>query len=129
MEKISVMDSISREGDNISVPYRIPNNTKDALAFHALISTVDLRDPFLKLVIDVEVSDDGIKWRYFAGVVYVGGVYEPEGIPGLGISNGALLANKYVRIKVNSNKRINFGAEVVKNRKPEDSITNGVRSS
>ena len=112
MAKINLIDKTEREGEISSIAYRVPTNIQNTIEFHALLDQIDLEDSTLNLKIDVDVSEDGVKWRYWGGVVYVGGKYDPPGIPGFGTLNTAMFKNKYVRVRVEPNKRIPIGAEV-----------------
>lgn len=112
MAKTSILDKQEREGEMQSAPYQISNAINIPIEFHALIDKIDLEDESLILKIDVDISDDGLKWRYWGGVVYVGGKYEREGIPGIGTDNGRQFANKYTRIRMQSNKSLSVGAEI-----------------
>jgi len=112
MELTNILPKESREGQVETTAYRVPENTKGLFIWKAMLDTVDLRDPKLILKLDVDVSEDGVQWRYFGGIVYMGGIYEREAQPGFGIYQGAAIANKYVRVRFDLNKRVPLGAEI-----------------
>jgi len=101
-----------REGMITSPVFRVPADTKGAYIFKSMLDGIDLRDTKLILKVDIDVSEDGMKWRYFGGIVYKGGIYERETNPGFGIYQGAVIANKYIRVRMEPNKRIPLGAEI-----------------
>lgn len=112
MEKINLLPKEEREGQIITPAYKIPTDIKGIYIFRAMLDVADLEDEKLLLKLDVDVSNDGIKWRYFGGIVYKGGKYPSGKMPGFGFGNVASLQRKYVRVRYEINKRMQLGAEI-----------------
>ena len=112
MELTNILTKEPREGIMATPAFQVPEKTKGLYIFKAMLDTIDLRDTKLVLTVDIDISDDGVTWRYFGGIVYKGGIYEREAMPGFGIYEGATIANKYIRIRLETNKRMPLGAEI-----------------
>lgn len=113
MPKTTIMvKSNLKEGTYESPSYQLPPNLIGNFEVHLLMDKVDIENPAFSVTLDTFISNNNIEWRYYAGIRYVGGVYNPPGIPGFGVYNAERIAGKYVKAKIVTNHRMNIGVEV-----------------
>ena len=110
--KHELLSKTLRSGKVESSVFKCPALLSGAVEWHALLDKADIEDPALRVDIDVYVSDDGLLWRYCCGVVYLGGVHTPEGVPGVGMANSQKFIEKYTKVEITVSKPVSIGAEV-----------------
>ena len=99
-------------GTSETEAYRVPSKVRGQFEVHLLMDQVDIEDKAKSIKLDVYISDDGERWRYLAGIVYEGGIYDPPGIPGFGLYDGKAIAGKYIKVVTLCSHRMNVGVEV-----------------
>ena len=98
-------------GTHESHSYTVPVELNGVAELRTIIDNDDLIDPDFNLSLDVMVSDDlGATWRRRYGLTYVGGIYDPQGMPGIS-TNVEEFRGKQVMLRVTINKRIRLGFE------------------
>ena len=104
----------ARESLPIRLPERIPIKQT---CFRVVLDHVDLIDPKVYLKIDAYVSLNQINWRYFGGITYIGGIFDPQNQPGFmpwaTHGPGSDLSRTYVKMIVgNLGRHVGVRSEV-----------------
>ena len=109
MAKVTLSPTVSHLGDTTTSSYRVPILTSGQTShFYLDCTKSDLLNASLRFTLALEVSDDNVKWRRIVQADMVGGAYDWDEPPSIGVATEKL-KGKYVRVYSRINRTTNAG--------------------
>lgn len=114
-----LLDKIDSQEKRVSDGFFVSDKTVGALKVLVDLPKDVAEDVKVEIKVETYISEDDVKWKYYAGFTYIGGIYKDKTgevlstpiPPGFKVDTKEL-AGKYIKAEMTANKKAMAGVKI-----------------